>query len=214
MKILCRCVICLVGFIQYVLFTWLFQFTRILTMSTAGRQQYHSKLLMVKKWMAFEHIQLHLYCYASAEYKQRHRPSDLGIIVTSHERHGMSYHRQLRCLFSRLFRRTSNKTSKPRVSGYLWPVDSLHKGAVMRKMFPCHGVVMEMSFISVLARSHPTVENIIRTTSCQIGKLIIKLKKRVVVDKWRNCNTCDIFDNWLNIANIQTASTDYSPKVT
>ena len=39
------------------------------------------------------------------------------IKVTSHERDGVSNHQQLHCLFTRWFRRTSNKTSMLRVTG-------------------------------------------------------------------------------------------------
>ena len=47
----------------------------------------------------------------------------------------------------RLFRRRSKKTSKLRVTGFCvgnspWPVNSLHKGPVTRKMFPFDDVTM------------------------------------------------------------------------
>ena len=56
------------------------------------------------------------------------------------EPYGVSYHRRLDCLFSRLFRRGSKKTSKLRVTGLCeeicrWPVDFPHKGLITRKMF-------------------------------------------------------------------------------
>ena len=47
------------------------------------------------------------------------------------EHNGVSKHQPLNFLLNRLCRRTSNKTSKRR-----WPVNSPHKGPVMRKMFP------------------------------------------------------------------------------
>ena len=52
-------------------------------------------------------------------------------------RNGVSNHQPLNCLLNRLCRRTSNKTSKHR-----WPVNSPHKGPVMRKMFPFDVVIM------------------------------------------------------------------------
>ena len=58
--------------------------------------------------------------------------------VSNHQPHG--------CLFNRLFRRRSKKTSKPRVAGLCagnspWPVNSPHKGPVTRKMFPFDDVI-------------------------------------------------------------------------
>ena len=60
---------------------------------------------------------------------------------------GVSNHRRLECLFSRLFRRRPKKTSKFRVTGLYEgnsprPVNSPHKGPVTRKMFPFHDVIM------------------------------------------------------------------------
>ena len=62
------------------------------------------------------------------------------------ERYGVSNHRHPDCLVSRLFRRTSTKTSKLRVTGLCeWnpPVTahSPHKGPVMRKKFPFDNVI-------------------------------------------------------------------------
>ena len=52
------------------------------------------------------------------------------------------------CLLNGLFRRRSKKTSKPRVTGLWarWPVNSPHKGPVMRKMIPFDDVIMNISF--------------------------------------------------------------------
>ena len=63
------------------------------------------------------------------------------------ERDGVSNHRRLDCLPSRLFMRRSKKISKLRVSGlcdgnHRWPMDSPHKGPVKRKMFPFDDVIM------------------------------------------------------------------------
>ena len=64
------------------------------------------------------------------------------------ERHGVSNHQPLDCLFYALFKLTSKKTSKVRVTGPLWgkihrwPVNFPHKGPVTRKMFPFDDVIM------------------------------------------------------------------------
>ena len=59
--------------------------------------------------------------------------------VSNHQPHG--------CLLNRLFRHRWKKTSKLRVTGLCvgkspGPVNSLHKGPVMRKMFPFDDVIM------------------------------------------------------------------------
>ena len=62
-------------------------------------------------------------------------------------RDGVSNHQPHGCLLNRLFRRRSKKTTKLRVTGLCagnWPgpVNSPHKGPVMRKMFPFDDVIM------------------------------------------------------------------------
>ena len=54
------------------------------------------------------------------------------------------------CLINCLFRRRSNKTLNLRVTGsvmgiHRWPVNSPHKGSVMRKMFPFDDVIITSS---------------------------------------------------------------------
>ena len=61
---------------------------------------------------------------------------------------GVSNHQPHCCLLNRLFRRRSKKTSKLRVTGLCagnspGPMNSPHKGPVMRKMFPFDDVIME-----------------------------------------------------------------------
>ena len=51
------------------------------------------------------------------------------------------------CLLNRLFRQRSKKTSKLRISGFVWgihqwPVNSPHKGPVTRKMLPFDDINM------------------------------------------------------------------------
>ena len=60
-----------------------------------------------------------------------------------------SNHQHYDCLFNRLFRRRSKRTSKLRVTGLCvgnspGPVNSPHKGPVTRKMFPFDDVIMTL----------------------------------------------------------------------
>ena len=62
------------------------------------------------------------------------------------ERDGVSNNQRLDCLLNRLFRRISKKISKLRVTvlcerNHRWPMDSSHKGPVMRKMFQFDDVI-------------------------------------------------------------------------
>ena len=62
-------------------------------------------------------------------------------------RDSVSNHQPHDCLFNRLFRRRSKKTSKLRVTGLCVgnsprPVNSPHKGPVTRKMFPFDDIIM------------------------------------------------------------------------
>ena len=63
-------------------------------------------------------------------------------------RDGVSNHQPHHCLFNRLFRRRSKKTSKLCVTGLVWgihrwPMNSSHKWPVTRKMFPFDDVIMK-----------------------------------------------------------------------
>ena len=67
------------------------------------------------------------------------------------DHNGVSNHQPHRCLLNRLFRSRSKKTSKLRVTGLCagnspGPVNSRHKGPVMRKMFPFDDVIMWMAY--------------------------------------------------------------------
>ena len=75
------------------------------------------------------------------------------LCMTLHWRHndhdGFSNHQPHDCLFNRLFRRRSKKTSKLRVTGLCagnspGPVNSPHKRPVTRKMFPFDDVIMDI----------------------------------------------------------------------
>ena len=68
-------------------------------------------------------------------------------------RDSVSTHQPHDCLFNRLFRRRSKKTSKLRVTGLCvgnspGPVNSPHKGPVTRKMFPFDDVIMRRIYVS------------------------------------------------------------------
>ena len=74
-------------------------------------------------------------------------------VIPLHWRHndhdGVSNHQPHVCLFNRLFRRRSKKTSKLRVTGLCagnspGPVNSPHKGPVTRKMLPFDNVIMRI----------------------------------------------------------------------
>ena len=74
-------------------------------------------------------------------------------------RDSVSNHQPHDCLFNRLFRRRSKKTSKLRVTGLCvgnspGPVNSPHKGPVARKMFPFDDVIMHSRSFSSNTTSH------------------------------------------------------------
>ena len=75
------------------------------------------------------------------------RTDDTTLQWRHNERNGVSNHRCFDCLFNRLFRRRSKKTSKLRVTGrcegiHRWLVNSPHKGPVTRKMCPFDDVIV------------------------------------------------------------------------
>ena len=71
-------------------------------------------------------------------------------------------------VFSRLFRRRSKKTSKLRVAGLCegWPVNSLLKGSITRKMFPFDDVIM--IHVSVIISKHMLRQIMFTSNSCKI----------------------------------------------
>ena len=78
------------------------------------------------------------------------------------ECNGVLNHQPHDCLLSRSFRYSTKKTSKLRVTGiwvrgiHRWPVNSLHKGLVTRKMFPFHDVIMIMTSCMICSLSCAT----------------------------------------------------------
>ena len=73
------------------------------------------------------------------------------ITVTSHERHDVSDHQQLDCLFNRSFKLITIDPSKSYILGPLrgdhrWPVGSPHRGSVMREAFLWHGVTLSLKY--------------------------------------------------------------------
>ena len=68
------------------------------------------------------------------------------ITMTSHERHGVSNHRQLNP-FNKFLRITTSEfcLTGPNVKGILqWPLDSPHKVQARRKAFPCYDILMPL----------------------------------------------------------------------
>ena len=90
-------------------------------------------------------------CQNPYPYRSRNecRADIRGTLQWRHNDHdGVSNHQPHGCLFNRLFRRRSKKTSKLRVTGLCvgnspGPVNSPHKGPVTRKMFPFDDVIMK-----------------------------------------------------------------------
>ena len=72
-------------------------------------------------WISKQHTNIHL--------------ASQSISVTSHERCGVSIHRQLNCLCN-FYDNMKKKINR-------WPVDSLHKGPVMRKALPFNDVILK-----------------------------------------------------------------------
>ena len=67
--------------------------------------------------------------------------------MTSYKCHGVSNKRQINCLFNSFLSLPSEKASKLHITGPLrrihqWPLDSPHKGPVMRKASPCHDIMI------------------------------------------------------------------------
>ena len=78
------------------------------------------------------------------------------------ERHGISNHRHLDCSLNSLFRRTSQKTPKLRVTGLCEgnppvTVDSHHNRSATRKMFPFYDVTMKIRVITFTTATSITI---------------------------------------------------------
>ena len=89
-------------------------------------------------------------CYQSLLVRWWQAACNLISLQWRHNEHdGVSTHRLLYCLLNRVFRRRSNKTSKPALLGFVWgihrwPVNSPYKGPVSRKMFQFDVVIMRI----------------------------------------------------------------------
>ena len=75
------------------------------------------------------------------------------------EHDSVSNHQPHECLLNRLFGRISKKTSKLHFTGlcagiHRWPVNSLHKWPVTRKMFPFDDVIMGQRLITATLKTH------------------------------------------------------------
>ena len=96
---------------------------------------------------------------------------------------------QISSTSSRMFRRTSKKTSKLRVTGlcdgnHRWPVDSLRKGPVTRKVFPFDDVIMTRAsnaeLISIFRRYYVHVPAT-GTNKLQDANLVLLVHKKSVL---------------------------------
>ena len=94
--------------------------------------------------------------------KQFHHTRIFPLQWRHNEHEGVLRHQHHDCLLNRLFRRRSTwskKLSKLRVTGFVrgihrWPVNSPHKGPVIRKMFPFDDVIMPCNLV---IRSSPNL---------------------------------------------------------
>ena len=91
------------------------------------------------------------------------------------ECNGVSNHRRLNCLLSRLFRRRSMKNKSSASLAFVrdihrWPVDSAYKGLVTRKMFPFDDAIMWKGIVAILMEFLPLAsEMVILNTSSSIS---------------------------------------------
>ena len=95
-------------------------------------------------------------------WRQTMMPTLVRVVTSLQRRHNerdvVSNHQPHDCLLNYLFRRTSKKTSKLRVSlAIVWgihrgPVNSPHKWPVTRKMFPFYDVIMQCEISSSTRR--------------------------------------------------------------
>ena len=125
---------------------------------TSGRRNvYASKFSQQRPW--FGEI-LYITCQIMSPYFFHVKKSG-SIWWTLQWRHNdhdcVSNHQPRGCLLNRLFRRTSKKTSKLRVTGLCvgnspGPVNSPHKGPVTRKMFPFDDVIMKKHWFASITQ--------------------------------------------------------------
>ena len=108
------------------------------------------------------------------------------ITMTSHERRGVSNRRQIRCLLNRLFRPSSERTSKPALlvpcEGNLfmrWLVDSLHTWPVPQK--PFHLMMSSCDKLHYIPIHTFICEMYLR--QCLLGRYIKVLKRKCVLDE-------------------------------
>ena len=112
-----------------------FQLSFVLTVA-----DFHNNNLWCRQWRHCDNnVFFSGHCIVSLRWRQNDHDG-----VSNHQPHG--------CLLNRLFRRTSKKTSKLRVTGLCagnspGPVNSPHKGPVTRKMFPFDDVITFTDFV-------------------------------------------------------------------
>ena len=88
------------------------------------------------------------HCRAAISLQWRHNGRDS---VSNHQPHECL----LNCLFRRRFKKNQSSASLAFVRGiHRWPVNSLHKGPVTRKLFPFHDVIMWTTNYTTSFRAH------------------------------------------------------------
>ena len=107
-----------------------------------------SQTSIAKITVNISHLNLHLNLSVANERNWIFHSMALRWRHTGHD--GVAINQPYDCLYNRLFRRRSKKTSKLRVTGLYagnsrGPVNSPYKWPVTRKMFPFHDVIMYLS---------------------------------------------------------------------
>ena len=102
----------------------------------------------VSKFLIYNKNQVHRRLYVSSmSYQLAKSLCFVSLQWRHNERDGVSNHRRLDCLLSRLFRHRLKETSNLPVTGLCkgWPMDSPHKGPLTRKIFSFDGVIMSQN---------------------------------------------------------------------
>ena len=116
--------------------------------------------------LMLRHFSGHVFCSTARPVPHR-EPFWLPLQWRHNECDVVANYRRPGCYLRCLVRHRSKKTTKLRVTGLCggiqrWPMDSPHKGAVMRKMFPFYDVIMVR-----LALTVPCATHFVFQTHCQ-----------------------------------------------
>ena len=142
-----------------------------------------------------------------------YRPSvDRALHWRHNDHHSVSNHQPHGCLLNRLFRPTSKKTSKLRVTGLCagnspGPVNSPHKGPVTRKMFPFDDVIMGRQLFFQTIREIATkmpkdahlavVGDFNVVFSNELDMIVGNKHQECAFEKFNNCRCqWEVFDIW------------------